>query len=70
MVRLRKPIGAGLMVVGVVCLAVGIAFAFALTQPSSVTEGGFFPLGIALAVLGALANVVGLFLPFSRRIGD
>ena len=70
MVRLRKPIGAGLMVFGVVCFVVGIASAFALTQPNSVAEGGFGPLGIVLVLLGILANVIGLFLLFSRRIGD
>lgn len=58
------------MVVGVVCFVVGILSAFALTQPNSVAEGGFGPLGIVLVVLGVLANVTGLFLLFSRRIGD
>ncbi|MEX2244342.1 MAG: hypothetical protein WD716_10920 [Fimbriimonadaceae bacterium] len=68
--RLRKTIGACLMVAGAVCFLIGILAAFAAAHPAADAVGGFLPLGIALAVLGALANVVGLFLPFSRRIGD
>jgi nitrate reductase gamma subunit len=58
------------MVVGGLCFVFGIASAFALTQPNSVVEGGFGPVGIVLVVIGALASVAGLFLLFSRRIGD
>lgn len=69
MLKLRIPIGAGLMLLGAIFFVIGILSATAPGPHSEPVPSGYGVLSIVLLVFGTLAEVSGLFLLFSRKLG-